>query len=697
MSMNPATPNGLKPVLPRKSNRNGAAALASLPATNGANGTNGAHGTRPASKAKAPRAPKQANSDVHGLQAQLEAFQRGQAVAEFDLHGTLLSANPTFLKLTGYLPEEVQGRSHDFLCDSSEVQSTEYRALWANLARGETQVGEYRRNGKGGREIWLAGSYSPVLGEDGDPEKVLFAALDITATRTELKVRMDIMNLTSIVSEADLKGDILSINEKFIQVSKYGREELIGRPHNTTRHPDMPKEVFREMWSTIGRGNVFRGVVKNRAKDGTPYYVDAVIAPILGDNGKPKKYLGVRYDITEAELERHNMRGIFRAIDSTYAYIEFDTEGNVLSANQNFQDVMEYTAEAIKGKHHRIFCDQAAVASPEYQQFWPDLRSGKSKSGEFKRITRTGREIWLQAVYAPVMDEVGRVVKVIKIATDVTVAVRQRLSLSQILKEVAENAQTLSSASEELSANSQQMVANAEETSAQAGVVSAAAQQVSTNVQTVAAGTEEMSASIREIAKNAQEAAKIAAVGVTAANTATDTISKLGVSSGEIGKVIKTITSIARQTNLLALNATIEAARAGEAGKGFAVVANEVKELAKETAKATEDISQKIESIQGDTRHAVSAISEINGVISKINDYQNTIASAVEEQTATTSEISRNVNEAAHGSSEIARNIGGVAHAAKNTTLGASDTEKAAMELARLAAALQRTVAMSQH
>jgi len=385
MSMNPATPNGLKPVLPRKSNRNGAAALASLPATNGANGTNGAHGTRPASKAKAPRAPKQANSDVHGLQAQLEAFQRGQAVAEFDLHGTLLSANPTFLKLTGYLPEEVQGRSHDFLCDSSEVQSTEYRALWANLARGETQVGEYRRNGKGGREIWLAGSYSPVLGEDGDPEKVLFAALDITATRTELKVRMDIMNLTSIVSEADLKGDILSINEKFIQVSKYGREELIGRPHNTTRHPDMPKEVFREMWSTIGRGNVFRGVVKNRAKDGTPYYVDAVIAPILGDNGKPKKYLGVRYDITEAELERHNMRGIFRAIDSTYAYIEFDTEGNVLSANQNFQDVMEYTAEAIKGKHHRIFCDQAAVASPEYQQFWPDLRSGKSKSGEFKR------------------------------------------------------------------------------------------------------------------------------------------------------------------------------------------------------------------------------------------------------------------------------------------------------------------------
>jgi methyl-accepting chemotaxis protein len=434
-------------------------------------------------------------------------------------------------------------------------------------------------------------------------------------------------------------------------------------------------------------------VVKNRAKDGVPYYVDAVIAPILGENGKPKRYLGVRYDITEAETERQNMRGIFRAIDGSYAYVEFDVDGNVLKANRNFLNVMEYSEDDVKGRHHRSFCDHATASSPDYQQFWPDLKSGRSKSGEFKRVTKSGKEVWLQAVYSPVSDEVGRVVKVVKIASEITAAVRQRQSLEQVLQSVAESAQTLSSASEELSANSQQMVANAEETSAQAGVVSAAAQQVSSNVQTVAAGVEEMSASIREIAKNAQEAAKIAGVGVKASESATDTISKLGLSSAEIGKVIKTITSIARQTNLLALNATIEAARAGEAGKGFAVVANEVKELAKETAKATEDISQKIETIQGDTRHAVAAISEINEVITKISDYQTTIASAVEEQTATTNEINRNVSEAAKGSSEIAENIVGVAEAARNTTMGASDTEKAAIELARMAAALQSTVA----
>ncbi|MCU1485421.1 MAG: chemotaxis sensory transducer [Actinomycetia bacterium] len=260
------------------------------------------------------------------------------------------------------------------------------------------------------------------------------------------------------------------------------------------------------------------------------------------------------------------------------------------------------------------------------------------------------------------------------------------------LRAIGANAATLAGSSERLSEVSQSMGASAEETSAQSGAASAAAEQVSANVNTVAAAAEEMSSSIREIAGSATEAARVATTAVTVAESTNATVSKLGASSAEIGEVIKVITSIAEQTNLLALNATIEAARAGEAGKGFAVVANEVKELAKQTAEATENIAGKVTAIQTDAKAATDAIGEITTVISQINDIQTTIASAVEEQTATTNEIGRSVSEAARGASEIAGNVSGVAQAAQETAVGASDTLRAASELARMADELTRLV-----
>jgi methyl-accepting chemotaxis protein len=265
-------------------------------------------------------------------------------------------------------------------------------------------------------------------------------------------------------------------------------------------------------------------------------------------------------------------------------------------------------------------------------------------------------------------------------------------SLKHMILAIADNAQHVASASERVSETSQQITANSQETSAQANVVSNATQQVSQNLQTVATGAEEMGSSIKEIAKNATEAAKVATAAVKVAETTNATVAKLGDSSTEIGQVIKVITSIAQQTNLLALNATIEAARAGEAGKGFAVVANEVKELAKETAKATEDISRKIEAIQGDTKAAVDAIATISAIINQINDISNTIATAVEQQNATTNEMARNVSEAAQGSGEITSNIAGVAQAAESTSRGAGDTQKAAGQLVEMSAQLRRLV-----
>ncbi len=281
-----------------------------------------------------------------------------------------------------------------------------------------------------------------------------------------------------------------------------------------------------------------------------------------------------------------------------------------------------------------------------------------------------------QGDYAKLKDDINRMV------TD----------LQENMRNFSQNAQALASSSEELTSVSEQMAANAEETATQANVVSAASEQVSNNVSSVASASEQMQASIREIAKNANESARVAKNAVSVAQTTNETVKKLGESSQEIGNVIKVITSIAQQTNLLALNATIEAARAGEAGKGFAVVANEVKELAKQTAKATEDIGRKIDAIQGDTKGAVKAIEEISTIINQINDISNSIASAVEEQTVTTNEIGRSVTEAAKGVGDIAKNIGGVATAAKNTTQGASDTQKASQELSQMAARLHGIV-----
>jgi methyl-accepting chemotaxis protein len=265
--------------------------------------------------------------------------------------------------------------------------------------------------------------------------------------------------------------------------------------------------------------------------------------------------------------------------------------------------------------------------------------------------------------------------------------------IRETLVEVLDTSDQLGRATEKLSKTSLQIAANAEETSTQTNVVTVATQQVNQNLQGVSTGAQEMTTTIQSIASNAHEAATVAANAVQSAQAANTTVGKLGTSSAEIGEVIKVITSIAEQTKLLALNATIEAARAGESGKGFAVVASEVKELAKQTEKATVDISRKITAIQADTKEAVDAIASISSVIDQVNNISGTIATAVEEQSATTDEMTRNIADAAKGSAEITRNVEGVSEAAHGTSVSAQESQKASNELAHMAVELHGLVA----
>jgi methyl-accepting chemotaxis protein len=514
----------------------------------------------------------------------------------------------------------------------------------------------------------------------------------------DLRGKIAAIDKTQAVVEFELDGTILAANDNFLKAMGYTLDEIKGRHHGM-----FVDDVFREspeykdFWARLGRGEFQTGEYKRVGKNGREVWIQGTYNPIFDLNGRPFRVVKYAIDVTMRKVQDADYRGQIAAIGKSQAVIEFHMDGTIITANNNFLKAMGYTLDEIKGRHHGMFVDDAVRQSQEYKEFWARLGRGEHQTGEYKRVGKNGRDVWIQGAYNPIFDLNGRPFKVVKYAADVTEQVKLRGALQSLLKQVAESATVLATGSQELTAVSQQMAANAEETAAQANVASAAAEEVSNNVSTVSTAAEEMGASIKEIAKSANDAAKVATSAVKVADKTNAIVAKLGESSAEIGNVIKVITSIAQQTNLLALNATIEAARAGEAGKGFAVVANEVKELAKQTAKATEDISRKIEAIQGDTKGAVEAIAQIGKIINQINDIQNTIASAVEEQTATTGEISRNVTEAAKGSNEIAQNITGVAQAARSTTEGASNTKTSADEMSRIALGLQKLVAQFKH
>jgi methyl-accepting chemotaxis protein len=359
-----------------------------------------------------------------------DALDKVQAIIEFDLDGTVVSANENFLRIFGYRLDEVVGKHHRIFCEPSYAESAAYTEFWQKLGRGEHHAAEFKRLAKGGREIWLQASYNPVLNKDGEPVRVVKFATDVTATKlqnAEFQGKVQAIDRAQAVIEFDLDGTVISANENFLRIFGYRLDEVVGKHHRIFCDPDYAKTPeYAEFWRKLARGEYHAAEFKRLAKGGEAIWLQASYNPILDMDDKPFKVVKFATDVTAAKLQNAEFEGKVQAIDRAQAVIEFELDGTVITANENFLKIFGYRLDEVVGKHHRIFCDPGYAESTAYTEFWQKLGRGEYDADEFKRIGKDGTEIWLQASYNPIFDVDGRPRKIVKFAADITDEVQKR-------------------------------------------------------------------------------------------------------------------------------------------------------------------------------------------------------------------------------------------------------------------------------
>jgi methyl-accepting chemotaxis protein len=373
--------------------------------------------SKPQPKVKSPR-------NGVTLEGKYQALDRSQGIIEFALDGTVLSANENFLKVLGYSLEEVVGKHHRIFCTPEDVASPAYAAFWQKLNRGEFDAGLYHRVRKGGGDAWIQATYNPILDRQGRPVAVIKVATDVTAEReraAEVDAKLKAIDRVQGVIEFSLDGKVLWANENFLKVLGYTLDEIRGQHHRMFVDPAfVSSPEYAAFWQKLNRGEYEAAVFKRIGKGGRQVWIQASYNPVLDASGKPVKVVKFATDITEQQNQAAEMAGKMTAIDKVQGVIEFSLDGKVLWANENFLKVLGYTLDEIQGQHHKLFCDPAYVASPEYLAFWQKLNRGEFDAGVYKRIGKGGRLAWIQASYNPVLDATGKPVKVVKFATDIT-------------------------------------------------------------------------------------------------------------------------------------------------------------------------------------------------------------------------------------------------------------------------------------